>query len=117
MDSSQSPMTEERLQTKVHVDGGRNPRWNEIAVVNLTDKHMLWVRIDIWNRNNINDDSYIGRVRVPLQTVVQNGVDKMQLPVFRPSGKQKGWMSVTLRYIPEASRNIQVCLIGIELLV
>eukprot|EP00882_Tetradesmus_deserticola_P023199 GHRQ01025244.1.p1 GENE.GHRQ01025244.1~~GHRQ01025244.1.p1 ORF type:complete len:290 (+),score=74.13 GHRQ01025244.1:521-1390(+) len=83
-------------------DGGTKPVWNETLRFNNADFDNEAI-ITIKNENVMQTDDVIGTARVSLQRVKQVGSESLQVPVMSASGKQKGFLQISMTYYAQAS--------------
>lgn len=81
-------------------DGGTSPVWNEtfnFSVINEND-----IGIVIKDEDTGKDDT-IGTAHVPLAKAREHGRDSQQVPVLSKSGKQHGFIQLTLTFAKNSS--------------
>ncbi|KAF6261324.1 C2 domain-containing protein [Scenedesmus sp. NREL 46B-D3] len=82
-------------------DGGTKPVWNETLRFNGVD-YANEAIITIKNENVMQTDDVIGTARVSLQRVKQVGSESLQVPVLSASGKQRGFLQISMTYHAQA---------------
>lgn len=90
------------VRSRVAKDGGKNPVWNEILTLHIIPSDQHKIRMDIWNKNEINSNAYIGRSDFPIAGALNNARmhQSLQVPVYRQSGKPKGVVNLRLQFEP-----------------
>ncbi|GLC64448.1 hypothetical protein PLESTF_000167100 [Pleodorina starrii] len=84
-------------KTKTHRDGGTAPVWNEtfVIIVNAETELSVTVKDENWGK-----DKLLGVASVSLATVRTHGEDRVHAPLWLSNHKQKGFVSLVLRFTP-----------------
>lgn len=92
----------QKIRSRTHVDGGRNPVWNETMKFQIVNDNEIVVTI--WDAD-VGGDDLIGTARVPLATARERPLEEKHLTmnVTAKKGKQRGLLSVVLHFTPNSS--------------
>lgn len=88
---------ETRDRTKTCTDGGSRPKWNERFNFTLAG-HEQAMDLEVWNRNSMTSDSYIGAALVSLSEVFAAGSSNVQVTLKDKKGKNAGSVVLVLRF-------------------
>jgi len=83
------------FRTRTHVDGGKNPVWNQTFPFNVVSENSAFITI---MDSDEGDDDFVGTATIDFSTARSYGTDRRQVPVTKKSGKQKGLLSVSLTF-------------------
>eukprot|EP00198_Chlamydomonas_reinhardtii_P007801 XP_001697138.1 predicted protein [Chlamydomonas reinhardtii] len=104
----------QKCKTKTHKNGGTSPVWNETFTINVNTETNF--NLTVYDEDPGKDD-LIGKALVSIAAVQHrlgghaqpslcraraHGTDKLQVPLLRPSGKEKGFVSMTLKFTAAA---------------
>lgn len=97
----------QHYRSRTHIDGGRHPVWNETFEFNVINENEIVVTI--MDEDTLTRDDTIGTARVSLVKARESGADHVQAPVLvsAKSSKQRGFISVRLKYIPNQALKAQ----------
>ena len=89
----------QEFQTKVHTDGGVNPKWEEVFEVDVK-----YIGDDIefmfMNKNSMTDDENIGNTKMKMTACCANkGVDDWW--AMQVKGKEVGKIHISTNWIPD----------------
>lgn len=88
----------QQFRTRTHVDGGRNPVWNETFTFQIINDNSLELTV---MDADVGRDDLIGTATVSLARAREQGSDSVQAPVVcKHSRKQHGFVAVNLRWMP-----------------
>ena len=76
-------------------DGGKNPVWNQTFKVNIINDNSVTIEV---RDEDVGKDDLIGHCQISLAKARSYGSDKVQAPVMSKSGKQHGFVQVSLGF-------------------
>ncbi|ETV84873.1 hypothetical protein H257_03940 [Aphanomyces astaci] len=85
------------FQTRVHDNGGRNPKWDEAFVFRLTDPHLDQLTIHIEDSNTVSNSS-IGTCQLPV-SIWSGGRSVEQWYPVNHGGKQRGEILLAVQLV------------------
>ncbi len=87
----------QKQQTQVHKDGGKNPRWNDSLQFSLNNDQVMvfW----IMDRDHMSAGDCIGEGQVNLMDIVQRRSVNQSYPVLR-KGKPNGTINLAVDFTP-----------------
>ncbi len=88
----------QRVRTKTHTDGGRNPVWGQSFQFNVINENT--VEVELYDSDTLSRDDRIGSCTVDLSRARMNGSDSQQAAVRTSKGKQHGFISVRINFTP-----------------
>lgn len=105
---------EYKASTRIDEDGGINPIWNQLLVLQADDEllsnSLAAVNVDIYARGHIRRDKLVGTSRILISQVVKGGdannlydnpIGCTPVLVRRPSGRPQGILNI---WIPPAGK-------------
>lgn len=88
----------QHFRTRTHVDGGKNPVWNETFSFNIINENSLEVTV---MDADVGPDDFIGSAVVSLARAREQGADSVQAPVVcKHTRKHHGFVAMNLRWMP-----------------
>lgn len=95
----------QKLRSRTHIDGGRNPVWNETFSFQIINENEIVVTI--MDEDTFSKDDLIGVARIPLAAARETRTEQhMSAPVLWRGGKQRGILSVVLRFVPNSAMKV-----------
>ncbi|GAX80957.1 hypothetical protein CEUSTIGMA_g8392.t1 [Chlamydomonas eustigma] len=91
---------QQQFKSHTHTDGGKNPVWNETFKFNIINENE--VKLEVRDEDVAGSDT-IGHATVSLAKARTSGSDCLQAPVMSKSGKQHGFIQVTMAFTKNSS--------------
>lgn len=92
----------QQMRTRTAVDGGRNPVWNETFSFNIINENAL--QVEVYDEDTLSRDDFLGSCSISFARARALGADTMEAPVIsKHSHKQRGFVSVTLKWMPNSA--------------
>ena len=91
------------LQCQWHADAGKTPVWNEVNKFPITGKEGNF-KLEVWDKNQMLADSFIGGVVVPLHNVLSTGHETNRVILTDTKGKTAGEVELMLIFHKVGSR-------------
>jgi len=83
-------------QTKPHVQGGKNPVWNQEFEFQIsTEKEM---EIDIFDKEQVGSDKFMGRAKVGIMDWIAMGNFQGDIPILDKADKEVGKINVNVKF-------------------
>jgi len=89
-----------KQQTKVHTDGGKNPRWEEKMTFNVTPTEDT-IKVEVWDKEMVDTDDFIGEFSIPLTKLLEAQGPPEWHTLFGRKGKEseeKGKILMSARF-------------------
>ncbi len=88
----------QEYRTRTAVDGGKNPVWNETFHFNCINENTA--EVTLRDEDTVSRDDHLGSAVVSLARAREAGSDRLQVPVVRKNKKQRGFLSVAIKWEP-----------------
>lgn len=85
-------------KTKTHVDGGKNPIWNETFTFQINDE--LEATAELYDEDLLTAPDLLGTVSIDLAKLRSKLKDHIELPVITKNEKHRGLLVVKLAFTP-----------------
>ncbi|GMH69721.1 hypothetical protein TrLO_g11261 [Triparma laevis f. longispina] len=83
-------------QTKPHVQGGKNPVWNQEFEFQIsTEKEM---EVDIFDKEQVGSDKFMGRAKVGIMDWIAMGNFQGDIPILDKADKEIGKINVNVKF-------------------
>ncbi|XP_073047285.1 uncharacterized protein [Primulina eburnea] len=86
-----------KFRTRTCKDGGKNPTFQEKFVLSLIEG-LREFSVNVWNRNTLTYDDFIGSGKVQLQRVLSTGYDDSSWALQDKKGRHAGEVRLILHY-------------------